>query len=98
MVKIKRAGLYARVSTDGQDTSNQLVELRAVAERMGWKVVAEYVDHGISGAKGPDQRPQLKAMLKAVARGELDVVAAWSVDRLGRSLQHLVDLLGDLHA
>lgn len=94
----KRAAIYARVSTDDQTTQNQLLELRAVAERMGWKVVREFVDHGVSGAKGPDQRPQLKAMMKAVARGELDIVAAWSVDRLGRSLQHLVDLLANLHA
>ena len=94
----KRAALYARVSTDAQTTKNQLVELRAVAERMGWNLVCEYVDHGVSGAKGPEHRPKLKAMMKAVARGELDIVAAWSVDRLGRSLQHLVDLLGNLHA
>ena len=96
MMKTQRAAIYARVSTDHQTTDNQLNELRAVAQRMGWNVVAEYVDHGISGAKGRDQRPQFDAMLKAVTRREVDVIAAWSVDRLGRSLQHLVAFLDEL--
>ena len=96
-MKAKRAALYARVSTDHQSTENQLSELRAVADRMGWKVVREYVDHGVSGAKGRDQRPQFDAMLKAATRRELDVIAAWSVDRLGRSLQHLVAFLDEIH-
>lgn len=96
-MKTKRAAIYARVSTDKQSTENQLVELRAVAKRMGWNVVAEYVDHGISGSKGRDQRPQFDAMLKAVTKREVDVIAAWSVDRLGRSLQHLVSFLDELH-
>ena len=96
-MKTKRAAIYARVSTDKQSTDNQLAELRAVAGRMGWDVVAEYVDHGVSGAKGRDQRPQFDAMLKAVTRREVDVIASWSVDRLGRSLQHLVSFLDELH-
>ena len=96
-MKTKRAALYARVSTDHQSTENQLSELRAVADRMGWKVVREYVDHGVSGAKGRDQRPQFDAMLKAATRREVDVIAAWSVDRLGRSLQHLVAFLDEIH-
>lgn len=96
-MKSKRAALYARVSTDHQTTANQLTELRSVAERMGWEVVGEYVDHGVSGAKGRDQRPQFDAMLKAATRREIDIVAAWSVDRLGRSLQHLVAFLDEIH-
>jgi DNA invertase Pin-like site-specific DNA recombinase len=75
----------------------QLNELRAAAERHGWEVCGEYVDHGVSGATGRDQRPKLDAMLKAAARREFDVIAAWSVDRLGRSLQHLVSLLEEIH-
>ena len=55
-------------------------------------------DEGISGAKGRDRRPGLDAMLRAIARREFDMVASWSVCRLGRSLQHLVSLLGDLNA
>ena len=93
-----RVAIYARVSTDGQSVKAQLAELREVADRRGWEIVHEYTDKGISGAKGRDQRPALDAMLKAATRGEFDAVAAWSVDRLGRSLQHLVAGLGDLQA
>jgi len=97
-MKQRQAAIYARVSTDEQTTDNQLKELRAVAERMGWTILAEYVDHGISGAKGRDKRPQFNALMKAVSRREVQIVAAWSVDRLGRSLQHLVDFIDTLHA
>ena len=93
----KRVALYLRVSTSEQTTENQRRELATVAERSGWHVVAEYEDAGISGAKGRDKRPGLDALLKAVVRREVDLVAAWSVDRLGRSLQDLVSLLSDLH-
>ena len=94
----KQVAIYARVSTDKQTTHNQLRELRKVAKRQGWRVVTEYVDNGKSGALGRDKRPQLDAMLKAAVRKKFDVVMAWSVDRLGRSLQHLVELLSELHA
>ena len=93
-----KVAIYTRVSTDGQSVNAQLAELREVADRRGWEIVHEYTDKGISGAKGRDKRPGLDAMLKAATRGEFDAVAAWSVDRLGRSLQHLVAGLGDLHA
>ena len=93
---MKRAALYARVSTGGQTTENQLRELEAVAKRLGWEVVARYVDEGISGAKGRNERPALDQLLKAVVRREVDLVAAWSVDRLGRSLQELVGFLNEL--
>ncbi|WP_206379180.1 recombinase family protein [Sphingobium yanoikuyae] len=55
-----------------------------------------FTDEGISGAKGREKRPGLDALLKGIARREFDMVAAWSVCRLGRSLQHLVGLLGDM--
>ena len=92
-----RAAIYLRVSTDGQTVENQRRELLAVAKRHGWEIAGEFIDRGISGAKGRDRRPGLDRLLKGVARREFDIVAAWSVDRLGRSLQHLVGLLGDLH-
>lgn len=94
----RRVAIYARVSTDKQTTVQQLQELRAAAARHGWHVVAEYVDHGISGAKGREKRPQFDALLKAAMRREFDVIAAWSVDRLGRSLTHLVAMLDEIHA
>ncbi len=92
----RRAAIYARVSTAGQETVNQLRELRAVAKRAGWEVVQEYVDKGISGAKGRDQRPAFDRMCKGAVAREFDVVMAWSVDRLGRSLQDLVGFLKEL--
>jgi len=96
--KARRAALYARVSTGGQTVENQLRELRAVAERHGWQIVAEFSDKGISGAKGREQRPGLDKLLQAVARREMDIVLSWSVDRLGRSLQGLLSFLAELHA
>jgi len=95
---MKQAAVYARVSTNGQTTDNQIRELRKVAKRHGWRISDEYVDHGVSGAKGRDRRPQLDKLLKAANRREFDIIMAWSVDRLGRSLQHLVGFLDDIHA
>jgi DNA invertase Pin-like site-specific DNA recombinase len=95
----KRAALYLRVSTtNGQTTENQRRELVAAAKRHGWRVVRVFEDAGISGAKGRDGRPGLDAMMAGVARRDFDLVAAWSVDRLGRSLQDLVSTLGELRA
>jgi len=93
----KRVALYFRVSTSEQTTENQKRELREVAQRQGWDVVREFEDAGISGSKGRASRPGYDALLKAVTRKEVDLVAAWSVDRLGRSLQDLVETLGELH-
>jgi len=95
---MKTAAIYARVSTNGQTTDNQVRELRKVARRHGWKISAEYVDHGVSGAKGRDKRPELDKLLKEANRREFDIIMAWSVDRLGRSLQHLVGFLDEIHA
>jgi DNA invertase Pin-like site-specific DNA recombinase len=95
----KRVALYARVSTDkNQTVENQLRQLNEVAVRLGWTVVAVHTDEGISGAKGRDQRPGFDALLKGVARREFDLIAAWSVCRLGRSLQDLVTFLADVQA
>ncbi len=93
----KRVAIYTRVSTDGQSVENQRRELRAVAERHGWEIVAEFSDPGVSGAKGRDKRPGFDKLLKAATRREIDMIAAWSVDRLGRSLQHLIAFLGEIH-
>lgn len=93
-----RAAIYVRVSTDDQTVENQQLALREVAARAGWEVVGVYADHGISGAKGRDKRPEFDRLCKDAARRRFDVVMAWSVDRLGRSLQDLVALLTELHA
>jgi DNA invertase Pin-like site-specific DNA recombinase len=95
---MKRAALYVRVSTDQQTVENQLLVLNEVAQRSGWTIVQTFADEGISGAKGRDKRPAYDALLKAVARREVQIVAAWSVDRLGRSLSDLVAFLSDIQA
>lgn len=97
MAKTKRVAFYLRVSTDGQSVENQRRELVAAAKHHGWDVVEEFSDAGVSGAKGRDKRPAFDKMLHAVTRREVDMVAAWSVDRLGRSLQDLVGFLGEIH-
>jgi DNA invertase Pin-like site-specific DNA recombinase len=94
---MKRVAIYLRVSTSKQETSNQRRELEAVAARSGWQIVKVFQDAGISGAKGRDKRPGLDALLKAVNGKEFDMVAAWSVDRLGRSLTDLLGILQALH-
>lgn len=98
MKTTKRAAIYLRVSTKSQDTTNQRLKLEEVAERAGWQIVKIYEDAGISGSKGRDQRPAFDGLCKAASRREFDVVMSWSVDRLGRSLSHLIGFLNDLHA
>jgi len=91
---MKRAALYLRVSTDKQTVENQVAALRQIAERRGWEIIAEYHDAGISGAKGRDKRPGLDQLLNDAQRRSFDVVMAWAIDRLGRSL---IYLLGTIH-
>ena len=93
-----RVAIYARVSTNQQTSDNQLLELSRVAAARGWEIVRTFRDDGISGSKGRDERPALDALLKSAARREVDLIAVWSIDRLGRSLQHLVTTVNDLQA
>jgi DNA invertase Pin-like site-specific DNA recombinase len=95
---MKRAVLYLRVSTTDQTTANQERELREVSSRMGCEIVRVYKDHGISGAKGRNGRPEFDRLLRDAAQRKFDMVMAWSVDRLGRSLQDLVSFLSELHS
>jgi len=95
---MRRTAIYLRVSTNGQTVENQRRELLAAAERNGWQVVAEFADEGVSGSKGRDKRPALDKLLRGVARRDFDMVAAWSVDRLGRSVQDLCATLNELRA
>ena len=91
-----RVALYLRVSTSGQTVENQRRELAAWAERAGHEIVATYEDAGISGSKGRDARPGLDQALKEATRRRYDILAAWSVDRLGRSLQDVVNAMQEL--
>jgi len=95
---VKRVAFYLRVSTDGQTTDNQRLELEQVAKQRDWEIVTVFDDNGVSGAKGREHRKQFDEMIKDATRGKFDLVAAWSVDRLGRSLQDLVSFLNELHA
>jgi DNA invertase Pin-like site-specific DNA recombinase len=92
----KRVRLYVKVSSGDQTVENQRKALRAAPEYRSWTVVEEFVDAGISGAKGRGKRPAFDQLLKAAVRRKIDIVATWSVDRLGRSLQDLVGFLGEL--
>lgn len=89
--------LYARVSTlNGQNPEMQLAELREYAQRRGWTISGEYVDLGVSGSK--ESRPELNRMLAAAHARAFDGLLVWKLDRLGRSLKHLVTTIEDLSA
>jgi DNA invertase Pin-like site-specific DNA recombinase len=90
-----KAAVYTRVSTLDQEPENQLQEIRRYAQARGWPVT-EYVDRGVSGAK--DRRPALDQLLADARRRRYDVVVCWRLDRLGRSLKHLISLLDELQA
>jgi DNA invertase Pin-like site-specific DNA recombinase len=98
MARKRGAAIYVRVSTDKQTVENQVRELRQVAERRGWEVVEQYSDAGISGSKGRDGRPGLDLMLNDAKRRKFDVVMAWAIDRLGRSLVDLLHTIQELEA
>jgi DNA invertase Pin-like site-specific DNA recombinase len=95
--KPNRVALYVRVSTDGQTVENQRRELLAAAERHGWRVVDVFEDKGVSGSKARDQRPAMKRLMEGVSRREFDMVAAWNLDRLGRSLKDLIGFLDEIN-
>ena len=94
----RRIALYARVSTSHQTVENQLAELREIAHRQGWSIVAELSDEGISGSKGRDKRPAFDQLLKRATRREFDLIMVWAIDRLGRSIQHLVGFMNELQS
>lgn len=96
--KGKRAALYLRVSTDGQTTENQRLELERVAESRGWDIAGTYQDKGISGAKFGKDRPELARLRKDAARGKFDIVLAWSIDRIGRSTAQVSAFMEEMEA
>ncbi len=94
----KKVAFYLRVSTTGQTVDNQRRELRKVAKARGWEIVEEYADEGVSGTKGRDKRPAFDQLCQDATRGKFKVIMAWSVDRLGRSLQDLVVFINEMRA
>jgi len=94
----RKAVLYSRVSTASQTVENQLLELRAAAHRMGYSIAAELIDHGVSGAKGRDDRPAFHRLHQMIQRKEIDCVMAWSICRLGRSTADLSTFMAEVQA
>jgi DNA invertase Pin-like site-specific DNA recombinase len=95
---MKKVAIYARVSTDKQTTQNQIDTLREVAERCGYQITQIFSEDGISGSKGREGRPALDQLMKSATQRKFDMVMCWSIDRLGRSLQNLVEILNELQA
>lgn len=91
---IGRIAIYTRVSTHDQNPEMQLAEIREYAARRGWVVAAEYSDVGVSGSK--ESRPELNRMIRDAHARRFDAIVVWKLDRLGRSLKHLVNTLEDL--
>src|SRR5262245_51944973 len=91
-----KLALYVRVSTSEQTVDPQLDRLREYAQARGLEVVGEYIDAGQSGAKA--SRPALDRLVADTKRRRFDAVAVVKLDRLGRSLHHLLTLLGELEA
>lgn len=95
---MRTVAIYTRVSTAGQSCAAQEAELRQIAARAGWEIVEVYSDHGFSGAKSRKDRPALDKLLKDAARRRFDLIACWSVDRLGRSVRDLIDFLQEIRS
>jgi len=94
---MKRAGIYARVSTNnGQDPEVQLAEIRQFCKRRDWTTVQEYVDKGISGSK--ERRPALDKLLADCRKRAVDCVVVYRYDRFARSLRQLVNALEEFRA
>src|SRR5262249_5727111 len=91
-----RSALYCRASTTNQNVEMQLVALHAYAERRGWQVAGEYVDHGISGSK--ERRPALDKLMADARRRAMDAVVVFRFDRFARSVSHLARALDEFRA
>jgi len=93
---MKKAAIYARVSTPDQHLETQLYDLRKLAAQRGFEIVREYSDHGISGSKA--RRPGLDAMMADPRRGEFSVVLVVAFDRIARSTKNFLEIVDELHA
>jgi DNA invertase Pin-like site-specific DNA recombinase len=93
---VRRVCVYARCSTSDQQVSNQLLEVRDHCSKMGWEIVKEFVDEGLSGTLSRDKRPAFNEMIKDGYRKRFDLVVCWDISRLGRSMRELVLFLSDM--
>ena len=92
----KKVVIYARVSTLDQTVDNQLIELRDHCSKMGWEIVKEYTDKGLSGTLSRDKRPALNSLIKDAYRKRFDSVVCWDISRIGRSMKELILFLSDM--
>ena len=92
----KKVAIYTRVSTLDQTIDNQLIELRDHCSKMGWEVVKEYADEGLSGTLSRDKRPALNALINDAYRKRFDSVVCWDISRIGRSMKELILFLSDM--
>ena len=95
---MNKCAIYCRVSTSDQTIDNQLSVLREIAKVKGLTIVQEFVDEGISGAKGRDKRKGFDNLLKGAVRREFTTILVWSVDRIGRNIQDLLSFLNEVHS
>jgi len=93
---VRKACVYARCSTSDQQVSNQLIEVRDHCSKMGWEIVKEYIDEGLSGTLSRDKRPAFNEMIKDGYRKKFDSVVCWDTSRLGRSMKNLIMFLSDM--
>ena len=93
---VRKVAIYSRVSTLDQTIDNQLLELRDHCSKMGWEIVKEYADEGLSGTLPRDKRPALNSLIKDAYRKKFDSVVCWDISRIGRSMKELVLFLSDM--
>jgi DNA invertase Pin-like site-specific DNA recombinase len=93
---VRKVCVYARCSTSDQQVSNQLIEVRDHCSKMGWEIVKEYIDEGLSGTLSRDKRPAFNEMIKDGYRKKFDSVVCWDISRLGRSMKNLIMFLSDM--
>ncbi|MCH2327240.1 MAG: recombinase family protein [Rhodospirillales bacterium] len=92
----KKVVIYTRVSTLDQTIDNQLIELRDHCSKMGWEIVKEYADEGLSGTLSREKRLSLNSLIKDAYRKRFDSVVCWDISRIGRSMKELILFLSDM--
>ena len=93
---VRKVAIYIHVSTLDQTIDNQLIELRDHYSKMGWEIVKEYADGGLSGTLSQEKRPALNSLIKDAYRKKFDSVVCWDISRLGRSMKELILFLSDM--
>jgi DNA invertase Pin-like site-specific DNA recombinase len=93
---MKKAAIYARVSTPDQHVETQLYDLRKLATQRGFEIVREYCDRGVSSSKA--RRPALEAMMADARRGEFSILLVAAFDRIARSTRNFLEIVDELNS